>query len=55
MHLGPGRGNITVEYFDANGGRRELDKIVVEDNRFGIAEYDASGGSFLLLSQELQI
>jgi hypothetical protein len=53
VHLGTGKGNIVVEYFDAHGGRRELDKIVPNEHTRNLAQYDSSGGSFLLLSQTL--
>jgi hypothetical protein len=53
VHLGEGRGNVVAYYVDANGGRRELSKIIPDEGRFGLATYDETGGSFLLLSQTL--
>jgi hypothetical protein len=53
VHLGEGKGNIVVYYIDAIGTRRELDKIIPDEHTFGLAQYDSSGGSFLLLSQTL--
>lgn len=54
----PGKGNVVVIYYDKAGGSRQLEKIVPDHSgedkhaRFGLAQYTATGGTFILLSQE---
>jgi hypothetical protein len=58
MELGEGQGNVTVTYYGMDGSVRKLDKIVPDvlaDNRhghMGLAGYSATGGTFILVSQE---
>ena len=48
--LGEGRGNVVVNYTDAFGCVRVLDKIDV-DTHTGLAQYNATTGTFLLVEQ----
>lgn len=53
VDLKEGRGNVKVQYIGADQTPRELHPIHLEDNKEqGMAGYDATSGTFILVSQE---
>lgn len=58
VELGPGKGNVSVTYYGMDGSQRKLEKVVSDlssdskHSHFGLAQYTADGGTFILLSQE---
>lgn len=58
MELGEGKGNVRVTYYGIDNSVRVLEKIVPDynaDNKhghMGLAGYTATGGTFILVSQE---
>lgn len=58
IHIGEGKGNVSVVYYGMDGSRRPLEKIVPDEQgggkhgHMGLAGYEADRGRFILVSQE---
>lgn len=51
VNLKEGFGNINVTYIGADQSERPLHKVIPE-KQFGLAQYEADSGTFVLISQE---
>lgn len=53
VNLGEGKGNVSAQYVDAVGNSRKLDPVQYDEkNPNTLAQYSATDGTFIIVSQE---